>query len=579
MIHTPKLFPIPYLSSFFDDDDIHTIHNPNNVDAELLNWALKYDYILRFGISYTEQSSKWFCIPDSSRLPESELINLLTVHTYDIDLQSNLHENRKMDTVKLVDFVPQDLKSLSNYLQAITPFVELPELQEYLNKYAIPVPADFPGQYYVRKAITLKRLYGDDIDIPNQILHLVPFLGPLHVSLNTRESTIKIYHQFFNLLYKKIFKKTKNLSLTPPPWLVNYLLYLSRSGWMIIRDTVINKFGIQKNLEYHTFLDLLDNIVLATLDIYAILFREGHFEEYLETIFRLWTIMKRFGRKNYDKIMIAFISDVLYWQSIEHPMYNILSENLQEFNEYFVENFHSLIRRHTVGKNYNPEGLRRDAMFIDSQRHNNDFMGPFINTKKYPYTKKNIDVMVKQTALFLVEFFQKIWSNSTSPQHVPQPTTGSIQSTGHKFFVLNEIMKIGTLPTGYRTKSPPNPNIFCDAKDCNINIEIDQLQLYGKVLICGHGYHNECFQKMGFKCHYCLDYLVDGINLLSSSYNDRLESQATKTDQIELENPDELDSSPNDDDDDNFDEFNSNLPSNNLNINIRAALIKLQQGK
>jgi hypothetical protein len=471
------------------------------------------------------------------------------------------------------------LKSLPDYLQAITPFVKLPELQEYLIKYAIPVPADFPGQYYVRKAITLKRLYGDDIDIPNQILHLVPFLGPLHVSLNTRESTIKLYHPFFNLLYKNIFKKTKNLSLTPPPWMVNYLLYISRSGWMIIRDTVINKFGIQKNLEYHTFLDLLDNIVPATLDIYAILFREGHFEEYLETIFRLWTIMKRFGRKNYDKIMIAFISDVLYWQSIEHPMYNILSENLQEFNEYFVENFHSLIRRHTVGKNYNPEGLRRDAISIDNQRHNNDFMKPFVNTRKYPYTKKNIDIMVKQTALFLIEFFQNIWSNSTSPQHAPQSITRPIKSTGHKFFVLNEIMKIGTLPTGYHTKSPPNLNIFCDAKDCDVNIEIDQLQLYGKVLICGHGYHNECFQKIGFKCHYCLDYLVDGINVLSSSYNDRLESQVTKTDQFKLENPDELDSSPNDDDDDNFDEFISNLPSNNLNINIRAALIKLQQGK
>ncbi|CAH1770840.1 11732_t:CDS:1, partial [Entrophospora sp. SA101] len=171
MIHTPRLSPIPYLSSSFDDD-IHTIHNPNNVDAELLSWALKYDYILCFGISYTEQSSKWFCIPDSSKLPESELINSLMIHTYDIDLQNNLHENRKMDTVKLVDFVSQDLKSLPDYLQAITPFVELSELQEYLNKYAIPVPADFPGQYYVRKAITLKRLYGDDIDIPNQILHL-----------------------------------------------------------------------------------------------------------------------------------------------------------------------------------------------------------------------------------------------------------------------------------------------------------------------------------------------------------------------------------------------------------------------
>ncbi|CAJ0756082.1 6414_t:CDS:2, partial [Entrophospora sp. SA101] len=145
-----------------------------------------------------------------------------------------------------------------------------------------------------------------------------PFLGPLHVSLNTRESTIKLYHPFFNLLYKKILRK-QNLSLTPPPWM-----------------------------------------------------------------------------------------------------------------------------------------------------------------------------------------------------HAPQSITRPIKSTGHKFFVLNEIMKIGTLPTGYHTKSPP--------KDCDINIEIDQLQLYGKVLICGHGYHNECFQKMSFKCHYCLDYLVDGINVLSSSYNDRLET-------------------------------------------------------
>ncbi|CAJ0630612.1 14141_t:CDS:2 [Entrophospora sp. SA101] len=120
MIHTPRLSPIPYLSSFFNDNDIHTIHNPNNVDAELLSWALKYDYILCFGISYMEQSFKWFCIPDSSKFPESELNNSLMIHTYDIDLQNNLHENRKMDTVKLVNFVSQDLKSLSDYLQAIT---------------------------------------------------------------------------------------------------------------------------------------------------------------------------------------------------------------------------------------------------------------------------------------------------------------------------------------------------------------------------------------------------------------------------------------------------------------------------
>ncbi|CAJ0756888.1 19776_t:CDS:2 [Entrophospora sp. SA101] len=74
-----------------------------------------------------------------------------------------------MDTIKLVNFVPQDLKSLSNYLEV-----------EYLNKNVIAVLADFPGQYYICKAITLKRLYGNNIDIHNQILHLVLFLGSLH---------------------------------------------------------------------------------------------------------------------------------------------------------------------------------------------------------------------------------------------------------------------------------------------------------------------------------------------------------------------------------------------------------------
>ncbi|CAJ0852338.1 7305_t:CDS:2 [Entrophospora sp. SA101] len=129
-------------------------------------------------------------------------------------------------------------------------------------------------------------------------------------------------------------------------------------------------------------------------------------------------------------------------------------------------------------------------------------MKPFVNTKKYPYTKKNIDIMVKQTALFLIEFFQNIWSNSTSPQHAPQSTTRPIKSTDH-----------------------------------DINIEIDQLQLYEKVLIRGHWYHNECIQKMDFKCHYCLNYLVDGINVLSSTYNDRLETALIKLQQEPVPEP------------------------------------------
>nr|CAG8649368.1 3443_t:CDS:2 [Entrophospora candida] len=91
---------------------------------------------------------------------------------------------------------------------------------------------------------------------------------------------------------------------------------------------------------------------------------------------------------------------------------HILQDHLSEFNEYFVENFHSLIHQRTSGKNFNPEGLRDDAINIDNNRHDSELIKPFLLTKKYPYTKKNFDTMTKKSALFLLDFFQKIWANS-----------------------------------------------------------------------------------------------------------------------------------------------------------------------
>ena len=40
-----------------------------------------------------------------------------------------------------------------------------------------------------------------------------------------------------------------------------------------------------KDIEYIMLLDILDNLIPATLDIYTILFRSGSFDFYIETIF------------------------------------------------------------------------------------------------------------------------------------------------------------------------------------------------------------------------------------------------------------------------------------------------------
>ena len=47
----------------------------------------------------------------------------------------------------------------------------------------------------------------EQLNISHEVLHLVPLLGPLHVSLNTHETCLLIFHPFFNALYKDVFQK------------------------------------------------------------------------------------------------------------------------------------------------------------------------------------------------------------------------------------------------------------------------------------------------------------------------------------------------------------------------------------
>src|SRR5690242_11800041 len=105
-------------------------------------------------------------------------------------------------------------------------------------------------------------------------------------------------------------------------------------------------------------IDLLDNIIPATLDIYTILFRSGAFEQYLQTIFRIWTFFLRWNRKNYDKLPLVFLSDYFYWKDNNHPFAKLLENSLVNFNDYFVENIHRTyfenIRNHLISNGLLP---------------------------------------------------------------------------------------------------------------------------------------------------------------------------------------------------------------------------------
>ena len=164
-------------------------------------------------------------------------------------------------------------------------------------------------------------------------------------------------------MFHYVFGNSKVLAKKPKPWRINLLLELATKGWKKISKIIMHKFGNSKDVEYRMALDLLDNIIPATLDIYAILFRSGKFEEYLETLFRIWTFALRWKRKNYNKIILAFISDYIYWKENQHPFANVLENHLVNFNEYYVENFHSRLRAN-INVNQNAESIINQALVI-----------------------------------------------------------------------------------------------------------------------------------------------------------------------------------------------------------------------
>ncbi|CAB5293004.1 unnamed protein product [Rhizophagus irregularis] len=494
------------------------------INSHITLWE---NYMISFAMSYNSLKTHWAQFQDITTANESSLLESLIVHSYDADLFERY--GRKFTEIKLVDLIELNLKNTKDYLQAIKSFIELPEIQTYLNNYVIPIPADFPGQLYIRKAI-VKKLESDNSSIPREITHLLPFLGPLHLSLNTRESVFLVFWGFFDLIYRRVFGMKKKLAAKPKPWRINLLLYLAHAGWQLIRKYVKERFKLSKAVGYLTFLDLLDNLIPSSLDIYATLFRGNHFEEYISTAFRLWTVMRRFNRHNYDKILLAFLSDIHYWKQTQHPIIDTLKNSLNKFDEYAVENFHSLLRRHTNAKVSTADSLRRDALFLDHFWHDNLFNTSFAPKRDYPYKKKDLDNLVKKTALFLLDFFDGIWRNNGQ---IEKKMEGKVNKKTYYYFsyIIESRFSAGVLPIGYHSTVPPSINKFCDHVNCaNFTDE------NGEVLICGHAYHEECFQKLGLRCHYCYSYLATSIDELTQLYNNRLHMDEDINNEFDIKN-------------------------------------------
>ena len=362
------------------------LQNPSGVDVRVLQNELSSEQTMHnLAMTYCDRMPEWFGTQFFS--PEAER-HRLYAHMY--RESDNVRKMRCLDNVHLVDFVNLPLKSTTDFETALE-ILRRTSMGEYMSKYALPIPGDWPAQFHVRKAVYSKcgfrppaDVHVNDLDVGstssndgtavfnNDGLHhysmsttsdcfinigdrdftdplqsAVPMIGPLHISLNSRENVMQNFHPLFKHLYEILLPKQK-LAEKPKTWRTSLLLEVVYGGWTLIRPFIKRSFCRCKHPLYGIILNLLDNYIPLVLSIYSVVFRLNSFPLYLSSMISVWVMFYCFRRHHYNKAPLVWLSNVLFWKRSNPDMYHFLQRHITTTDEEPVENTHSIIRAQTV---------------------------------------------------------------------------------------------------------------------------------------------------------------------------------------------------------------------------------------
>ena len=164
------------------------VHNPKGIDADLIVENVQVLFFPHLWLTYNEHKSV-FANELSEAKTHEEHVEMLLVHNYDNRIQQH-KEDRSMANTKLVH-------SIKDYIKALQNIFDVPELNSYLDRYALVASLDYPGQIYIRHAVSASLDPANSHQLSPLLQHIVPMIGPLHVSLNSRETVLLLNHFFF----------------------------------------------------------------------------------------------------------------------------------------------------------------------------------------------------------------------------------------------------------------------------------------------------------------------------------------------------------------------------------------------
>ena len=324
----------PNVKAIRKSDNLPPLRSKEPVDSTLVRQILT-ERMPYLSSTFAQNMPDWMV---AKYFDPEEQRHRLAVHDYQ---QTEVNQMRKMDNCKLIDCIELPLKSRNDLLSALEHMLSN-GLANYLEHFIVPFVGDWPTQSHMHQLA-----YSPE-NFPSAIHEAVaPLIGPLHISLNSRECVLTTFHTIFAELYSFLFGSKAKLAKKPKPWRVSLLLEVLYGGWTLVRDSVLPVFSQCKDLQYLTLLNLLDNYIHLVLSVYSIVSKSNDLEMYSKSLLHCWVMFMVFRRRHYDKALLVALSIIKYWKDHSHPLFQTMSSALVAFDEYPVENFHSLLRERT----------------------------------------------------------------------------------------------------------------------------------------------------------------------------------------------------------------------------------------
>lgn len=141
-------------------------------------------------------------------------------------------------------------------------------------------------------------------------------------------------------------------------------------------------------------------------------------------------------------------------------MFETLRQHLVAFDEYPVENFHSVLRRRTKETD-TADHIALKAKEIDACKHNlHSFQSVFVPLRKFNFSSKRINKLKTKAAEFLTVKFETLYANPNKA--VQQPRDPRQPKNTSKWRLPNlfgeKILTNQVLPLGFMSaETQPNP--------------------------------------------------------------------------------------------------------------------------